>query len=87
MDSGPPRASSERVPLGWSATSRPWASPDGTYDAEGNSFDVMVVAVRLAGMVEGLASGSPPPPPRAAGRARPPPHLRVRAHVGQARQL
>eukprot|EP00969_Alexandrium_andersonii_P259394 11469915-Alexandrium_andersonii.AAC.1 len=35
--------------------------PRALYDAEGNSFDVMAVAVRLAGMVEGLAAGSPPP--------------------------
>eukprot|EP00969_Alexandrium_andersonii_P181800 8034272-Alexandrium_andersonii.AAC.1 len=31
------------------------------YDAEGNSFDYMAVAVRLAAAVEGLAAGRPPP--------------------------
>eukprot|EP00969_Alexandrium_andersonii_P083061 3664393-Alexandrium_andersonii.AAC.1 len=60
-------------------------APRALYDAEGNSFDVMAVAVRLAGMVEGLAAGPPPPAARAARCPRAPPAVRLRAHVGPAR--
>eukprot|EP00969_Alexandrium_andersonii_P107475 4741043-Alexandrium_andersonii.AAC.1 len=80
MGSGPPRVLSGRVPLGWNATSRPWASPGGTCTTPRATAST---SWRSPCDWQGWPRASRvalPPPPRVAGHSRPPPHLCVRAH-------